>query len=414
MEEMTMGQRIAACRKQLGLSQEALGEQVGVSRQAISKWEADGAVPEIDKLIALSRLFSVSVGWLLGVESEAQTCPEKDDVSEEMLRKIEQIVQQYVPKKQPLTTKKKVLLGIAGAVMVLGGLLLAIRWNSLTQNVASLSAQVRNNTEQNAVIMHKLEGLEEQLSKPGDALLSSYTFDIVPIHIESEADTSDAEIYFSAVPARWQAGDTGILSIRHPDRGTLQAECDWDGSFITAMLPLGSDYGYELCFTIRHADGTQAQQMLYDDRVTYLSSSLRINFTVELGEGHFLWVNSSPILRLSGYYIQVERPDIAQAWDTWETAELILYYHHGYDSEPIGSYDMLHPTEDDDPILYASMIGFNSGIAEFKLPDAHEGDGLVLWLNIRMSNGMQTFTIIDQWYYRDGKFENSGGEYTYE
>ena len=65
---MTIGQRIAQKRKEQGLSQEALGNQLGVSRQSIYKWESDAALPEIDKLIALSRLFSVSVGWLLGVE----------------------------------------------------------------------------------------------------------------------------------------------------------------------------------------------------------------------------------------------------------------------------------------------------------------------------------------------------------
>ena len=54
---MTIGQRIAQKRKELGLSQEALGSKLGVSRQSIYKWEADSALPEIDKLIALSRLF---------------------------------------------------------------------------------------------------------------------------------------------------------------------------------------------------------------------------------------------------------------------------------------------------------------------------------------------------------------------
>lgn len=65
---MTLGQRIQAERKRLGLSQEGLGEALGVTRQAISKWEADGAVPEVDKLVALSRLFHLPVGVLLGVE----------------------------------------------------------------------------------------------------------------------------------------------------------------------------------------------------------------------------------------------------------------------------------------------------------------------------------------------------------
>ena len=45
---MTMGQRIAEQRKRLGLSLEALGEKLDVSRQAVSKWEADGAIPSID------------------------------------------------------------------------------------------------------------------------------------------------------------------------------------------------------------------------------------------------------------------------------------------------------------------------------------------------------------------------------
>lgn len=65
---MTMGQRIAALRRGKGLSQEALGGEVGVSRQAISKWESDAAIPEIDKFIAMSKLFGVTVGALLGVE----------------------------------------------------------------------------------------------------------------------------------------------------------------------------------------------------------------------------------------------------------------------------------------------------------------------------------------------------------
>ena len=65
---MTLGQRIQELRKKQGLSQEALGEKLGVSRQAISRWEMDGAVPEVDKLIALSKLFGVSLNDLLQVE----------------------------------------------------------------------------------------------------------------------------------------------------------------------------------------------------------------------------------------------------------------------------------------------------------------------------------------------------------
>ena len=64
---MTLGQRIQELRKQNNLSQEALGEKLGVSRQAISRWEMDGAVPEVDKLIAMGRLFGVDLNDLLQV-----------------------------------------------------------------------------------------------------------------------------------------------------------------------------------------------------------------------------------------------------------------------------------------------------------------------------------------------------------
>ncbi|WP_295720391.1 helix-turn-helix transcriptional regulator [uncultured Oscillibacter sp.] len=47
----TLGGRIQTGRKAAGLSQEALGERLGVSRQAVSKWEADAAVPELEKQI---------------------------------------------------------------------------------------------------------------------------------------------------------------------------------------------------------------------------------------------------------------------------------------------------------------------------------------------------------------------------
>ena len=76
---MTLGQNIQALRHTVGLSQEGLGEKLWVSRQAISKWEADGAVPEVDKLIALSRLFEVNLHDLLQVEGTSREEPEDSE-----------------------------------------------------------------------------------------------------------------------------------------------------------------------------------------------------------------------------------------------------------------------------------------------------------------------------------------------
>lgn len=81
-EQQTLGRRIQEARKAAGLSQESLGERLGVSRQAVSKWEADAAVPELENLIAMSRIFGVTIGALLGVEPEAA-----GDVPKKMPRK---------------------------------------------------------------------------------------------------------------------------------------------------------------------------------------------------------------------------------------------------------------------------------------------------------------------------------------
>ena len=71
---MTTGEKIAALRRDHKLSQEALGEKLGLSRQAVSKWEADQAVPTMDNLMELSRLFGVPVGKILAIGGAALLC----------------------------------------------------------------------------------------------------------------------------------------------------------------------------------------------------------------------------------------------------------------------------------------------------------------------------------------------------
>lgn len=62
---MKLHEKIYYCRKKAGLSQEALAEKIGVSRQAISKWETGEATPELNKLPLLTSTFGVTYDWLL-------------------------------------------------------------------------------------------------------------------------------------------------------------------------------------------------------------------------------------------------------------------------------------------------------------------------------------------------------------
>lgn len=66
---MNLADRIQSLRKTKGLSQEQLADQIGVSRQAVSKWESEQSTPDLDKIILLSEFFHVTTDYLLkGIE----------------------------------------------------------------------------------------------------------------------------------------------------------------------------------------------------------------------------------------------------------------------------------------------------------------------------------------------------------
>lgn len=62
---MTFGQRLATLRKQSGLTQQKLGEQLNVSAQAVSKWENDQAEPDVATICRLAKIFNISTDTLL-------------------------------------------------------------------------------------------------------------------------------------------------------------------------------------------------------------------------------------------------------------------------------------------------------------------------------------------------------------
>ena len=89
--DMTIGKRIALLRKEKGLTQEELATHMGVSPQAVSKWENDQTCPDISALPKLARLFGVTVDELLeGRETlpAARVLPpaERKDIKDMMLR----------------------------------------------------------------------------------------------------------------------------------------------------------------------------------------------------------------------------------------------------------------------------------------------------------------------------------------
>lgn len=77
---MSIADRIQTLRKSKGISQEELADKIGVSRQAVSKWESGQSAPDIEKIILLSEFFGVTTDFLLkGIKPVAEEMKSKPD-----------------------------------------------------------------------------------------------------------------------------------------------------------------------------------------------------------------------------------------------------------------------------------------------------------------------------------------------
>lgn len=80
---MILGEKITLLRKKNNYSQEDLANELGISRQSVSKWESGNSIPDLDKIIKISNLFGVSTDYLLKDELEEETLSETDEMLEE-------------------------------------------------------------------------------------------------------------------------------------------------------------------------------------------------------------------------------------------------------------------------------------------------------------------------------------------
>lgn len=84
---MTLGEKLREARKNFGLSQEELATRLGVSRQAVSKWEADKGIPDILNLKAISSLLDVSLDYLLDDDTNVSKAVLKEPIDLTQVKK---------------------------------------------------------------------------------------------------------------------------------------------------------------------------------------------------------------------------------------------------------------------------------------------------------------------------------------
>ena len=279
---MTVGQRIARKRKELGLSQEGLGERLGVSRQAIYKWESDAALPEIEKLVNLSREFSVSVGWLLGEEDDA---PEKPELTPEQLRMVEEIVGRYLAAQPPSekaggepSPKRRrwpyVLAALA--VLVLVGMFsnLSYRQDWVNQNYLSLETSVRNI---NANLSSQIDGITQQVE---EMLQSQLTAEQSAQVASTDYRANTITIEARALPRAYVEGMTAEFILTSGGE-TITAPGELgEGHAFTAQLtgPLSDDVTVSVAFCA----GDERQTQLLDQFTGLYTES----FPLALVQGH--------------------------------------------------------------------------------------------------------------------------------
>ena len=243
---MTMGARIQELRRQKGLSQEALGEALGVSRQAISKWESDTTIPEVDKLVALSRLFGVSVGALLGVEEEpepGETEPgpgaEKrapEELTDRELRAIEAIVGRYLAEleaRRPRPFRKKwpwVLGGVAaGFVLLCAVQLLLGTVSRVEEQVTEVQSQVvRFQSDVTGQISSITSRVEDALAEQ-ENLLAGSGWAVEAI----DPDGGTARLEVSAVPKTYADGMTATFLLRSGTETLATTAAQADGESLS-------------------------------------------------------------------------------------------------------------------------------------------------------------------------------------
>ncbi len=262
----TIGQRIAQLRRAQGLSQEALGEQLGVSRQAIYKWEQDAALPEIDKLIALSRLFGISVGALLGVEDAvpAGASAPSEELSETQLKMVEAIVQQYL-EKQPAAPRRrwpKVLAVLAAAALAIVLLRLGRQLNTMQNAYQNLQASVSSLSNSVSSQIGSISSRVETILKEQNELTSDYGVELL------RADLAENTVTFRvwAVPKTYTEGTSArFLALSGGQEYSAQEQADGNGRFETQLCcALSDEIVLSAVFETEGVQSTQKLETYYD------------------------------------------------------------------------------------------------------------------------------------------------------
>lgn len=290
---MTVGARISQKRKELGLSQEALGEKLGLSRQVIYKWESDSALPEIDKLVALSKLFGVSVGWLLGVEDTPAQAANGGELTEKELLAVEEIVSRYLEATREHTDESKeqirtweeertrfkrgmftvflslFCVGLAVAV----GLL----WNKVNTQGDETMQYI---SEWSSALAQDIRDMNENMEttiRQQSSLLSDYTCQVA----DADLNENTVTLAFTATPKTWAEGLTARFVVTDTWGGYYEsALAEYENGGFAGEITANLTDHMTFSVVLIQANGTQTTQVMENCNGLYTASLPNCNFSM--------------------------------------------------------------------------------------------------------------------------------------
>lgn len=252
---MTLGEQIQTLRKAAGLSQEELGERLGVARQSVSKWESGSTVPELDKLIAMSKLFGVPVGGLLGLEESEG--PDQE-LTEREMKALEAIAQRLVPA-APAPKRRKRWPYVAAAVAVtVAGWALMSRIHQLENQIGSLHYTISNMDNAVSRQIGSLTGQVRDILEEQNSVIAGKGYEV------AEMDLRNGTVTFSltATPREYREGMEAVFSATGRDFAAVEVPGTLGGGqTFTAELtcPLTDDITLSVGFV---TEGSTVSQQL--------------------------------------------------------------------------------------------------------------------------------------------------------
>ena len=192
---MELYEKLYELRRASGMSQEELAEKLGVSRQAVSKWESGATQPELSKLIELSKLYSVSVDELLSLEHAK---PEQDAAESPVQSNAEKAPAEKLSFRDFCIQHKKIIGGaaVALAALIAVGVHYNNRINTLSTQVNDLRSQLYN-VQNN--LSNQIAGISNNVSDilaRESSLISQYSYEVKSVDLKKQECT----LAFSLLP----------------------------------------------------------------------------------------------------------------------------------------------------------------------------------------------------------------------